>query len=797
MQNNYKIFSLNKFRKIKNNSYDSKEECLKHQWKYGALPTNPRFKLFDQVYFYAGDNKDIDKYGLLPLRYCYSDETAPKTINKDKVFKLYKKIDYNSVNNTFQYMFQKFKKGIFVIIRDNKLIVYLPFSNANYRNNWIKQTYFSEEEKRLLSTVLSDADYQKIKPALNKSIIEFMKKYPGEFKRGINFNREEWYSGNCSFRNEQRKYEGELNVNVFKNMLESLLVERTIPNVEFFINDRDFPLLKRDYTEPYEHLYDGEKVPIEDEYKFKKMAPIFSKSVTDKFADLLIPTNDDWIMASRKFFTEGCSSNAYYDEKWNKKWSSKKGMCIFRGSATGCGITVENNPRLKAASIGLGHRDILDIGITDWNARAKKYMGRPIEIIDTSKLGFKIANKINNIEKSNYKYILNIDGHVSAFRLSSELSMNSVVLLVKSPYKMWFSDWLEEYVHYVPVKADLSDMVSQVQWCIANDAKCEVIAGNAVAFFNKHLTKDGIFNYLEAQLGIIYSQKNFKNLLDVKKARKKIAIITCFRDSGNGAREAQRRVYIQIMTRILKPYCDFKIYIIEQSDDGELFNIGKLKNIGFEIASREYDYDNYIFSDIDLIPNYDLIKYFTEVTPYPMSLAIGSRYLNESSNYGKAFLGGLLKFDGATFRAINGYMNSIYGWGKEDDALANRLVNAGIGKILYPKEGRVIDIEEVGMKTLTIDEKLVTVSGKKDIIAYEKLCEDLTSWNTNGLNGLQYKVLGKDDIMKDVVQVKVDLLKKQDEKKYPHFFKFNFGSDFDRLYREVKDRMKKLSYEKK
>ena len=72
-------------------------------------------------------------------------------------------------------------------------------------------------------------------------------------------------------------------------------------------------------------------------------------------------------------------------------------MCIFRGSATGCGITVENNPRLKAASIGLGHRDILDIGITDWNARAKKYMGRPIEIIDTTKLGFKIANKINKL----------------------------------------------------------------------------------------------------------------------------------------------------------------------------------------------------------------------------------------------------------------------------------------------------------------------------------------------------------------------------------------------------------------
>ncbi len=67
-------------------------------------------------------------------------------------------------------------------------------------------------------------------------------------------------------------------------------------------------------------------------------------------------------------------------------------------------------------------------------------------------------------EQSKYKYIINIDGHVSAFRLSLEMSMGCCILLVKSTipnetfgWKMWFSHLLKPYIHYVPVKSDLSD----------------------------------------------------------------------------------------------------------------------------------------------------------------------------------------------------------------------------------------------------------------------------------------------------------------------------------------------------
>ena len=171
IQNNKILFSLNKFRKIKKNHYNAKEECEKE--KYVWHLTNPRFEKekFNHLYFHAGDYQDISKYALLPLRYFYSFETFRKYNNlknekiklndnrnervgkrerredrerEEKLFKLYKNIDYTSIINTFYYMFNKFKKGIFVIIHNNKLIIYLFFNNYNYENYWYKQTYFLE-----------------------------------------------------------------------------------------------------------------------------------------------------------------------------------------------------------------------------------------------------------------------------------------------------------------------------------------------------------------------------------------------------------------------------------------------------------------------------------------------------------------------------------------------------------------------------------------------------------------------------------------------------------------------------
>lgn len=795
--NNKNIFSTDKFRVIKNNSYNKKEKCElfkdHYKKKNKSYQTNPKDPLFDQVIFHAADKSDIDRYGLLPTMYYYSKihskiksggkkESEPKKDKKTEIkiksekqdiFKLYKNINYQSISNTFSYIFNKFKKGIYVIIHNNELKVFLPFSNIKYKNNWVKQTYLTLEEKKLLE----NNKYEDIRHVLNKNIIDFQNKHhsDGKYKPKIDFNRKSWVGSNCFFRNQFPAYEGELVNSIFKNMLEELLKKRTIPDVEFFINNREFPILKKDYTEPYEHIFDSDKIKIEKEFQFKEMAPIFSKSITNEYADLIIPNQDDWLIASNKYFTNSGCSNAYTSEsmeKINRDFDSKKNICVFRGSATGCGITVDTNMRLKASKMSTEHRNILDAGITDWNARMKKYINKPIDVINIASMGFGLANKITNQEKSNYKYILNIDGHVSAFRLSSELSMMSVILLVKSKYYVWYTRMLEEYVHYIPVKEDLSDLIDQIKWCIKNDAKCKIIANNAFAFYNLHINKDGIFNYLEKQLNTIHQNRQSKNLLNVKPKKKNIAFITVFRNSPDNEREKQRRIFIQLMNSIMPQYCNFHIYIIHQSDDGELFNIGKLKNIGFEIASKEDTYDNYIFTDIDTIPNYDIIPYFFKKSEYPIALAVrGTRYENINNKSVKPFLGAMVAFTKKLFIKLNGYPSNFWGWGGEDDALLIRMIQNNIKYVAEPEKGSTIDMEEHNSKTIDVKKKVeILLKDEKDSIRFEKLYADIKHYHKNGLDNLHYKVINTTKINNNTTQILVDLLKKDDVKRNPDLF---------------------------
>jgi predicted glycosyltransferase involved in capsule biosynthesis len=251
-----------------------------------------------------------------------------------------------------------------------------------------------------------------------------------------------------------------------------------------------------------------------------------------------------------------------------------------------------------------------------------------------------------------------------------------------------------------------------------------------------------------------------------------------------GTRERERRVYIQFMTKILKPYFDFHIFIIEQRDDNEKFNIGKLKNIGFKLALERGSFDNFIFSDIDTIPDYDLVPYFHKNVKTVLALAHrGTRYQEQDNLIKKPFLGALTNFNADSFIKINGYPNNFWGWGGEDDALLNRLLNAGYNEIYYPENGSIIDIEEDNtFKTLNMESKKMVINSDK--LKFEKLYEDLSSWKENGLNNLNYKIIKELEINKNISQITVDLLKKQDLKNNPKLYNFN-NDDWKKLKKIV------------
>ena len=451
--------------------------------------TNPRYKRFNQTHFTAGDENQFTMYR------DYSNE-KDKKINLPKISNwILRNVDWEGYSNlekkyvytTFKYLFYKFKKAIFIKIHDNQLKVFLPFSKAIYHNEWSEYLRQHPSYNHINDFIKYCANLQKF--SINDS--------------NINSHINTWYANNFLFRPEYPQKEGDSGIGSLRDMLIELCKNRELPDMECFINKRDFPLLKRDYTESYYSMFNSHNMPLIS-HKYEKYYPILSMCTRENYADIPIPTIEDWARISNiednKFFHPPRS----YKYHFNTNFSTKKPIAVFRGASTGEYTTIEKNMRLKIAHLSSqmvmdnDNNPFLDAGITKWNTRPRKEYGSEyITTIEHDKLPFGLVPPLSPEEQSNYKYIINIDGHVSAFRLSLELSMGSVILLVDSEYKLWFHPMLKEYEHFVPVKSDLSNIYEQIKWCKENDKKCSKIAENAINFYKKYLCKEGIFDYFQ------------------------------------------------------------------------------------------------------------------------------------------------------------------------------------------------------------------------------------------------------------------------------------------------------------
>lgn len=100
-------------------------------------------------------------------------------------------------------------------------------------------------------------------------------------------------------------------------------------------------------------------------------------------------------------------------------------------------------------------------------------------------------------------------------------------------------------------------------------------------------------------------------------ARHRVAIIVPYRD-----REEHLRTFLNHMHSFLpRQQIDYGIFIVEQ-DGGEAFNRAMLLNVGAAEALKSYDFQCFIFHDVDLLPEDDRNLYTCPVQPRHMSVAI-------------------------------------------------------------------------------------------------------------------------------------------------------------------------------
>ncbi|TKS79330.1 Beta-1,4-galactosyltransferase 1 [Collichthys lucidus] len=225
---------------------------------------------------------------------------------------------------------------------------------------------------------------------------------------------------------------------------------------------------------------------------------------------------------------------------------------------------------------------------------------------------------------------------------------------------------------------------------------------------------------LMAKLAELYERGRYKPPDCI--AQQKVAIIIAFRN-----RHEHLKHWLYYLHPILeRQQLDYGVYIINQDGEG-VFNRAKLMNVGFVEALKEYDYDCLVFSDIDLVPMDDRNLYRCFQNPRHLSVAIDK--FNFQLPYGTNF-GGVISLSKSQFLKINGFSNTFWGWGGEDDDIYQRVIFHGMS-ISRPDlvKGKYKMIKHVR-----------DLHNEQNPVNAGKLRHTKSTMNKDGINSLKYTV---------------------------------------------------------
>lgn len=172
-------------------------------------------------------------------------------------------------------------------------------------------------------------------------------------------------------------------------------------------------------------------------------------------------------------------------------WSTRKSVIFWRGSTTGViegadiyangfgADTLERLPRYRMCRL-LQTTDVSsDVGI--------------VAIVQCSDIDIRfvadrlaaeqlLAEYIPPRGIAQYKFLIDMDGNANSWNVLQRLRLGCCIIKVESSWIQWISHRIEPWVHYVPVKADLSDLLEKVDWCRMHDRQAEQIAENGRRF---------------------------------------------------------------------------------------------------------------------------------------------------------------------------------------------------------------------------------------------------------------------------------------------------------------------------
>ncbi|KAK1797725.1 hypothetical protein P4O66_008091, partial [Electrophorus voltai] len=247
----------------------------------------------------------------------------------------------------------------------------------------------------------------------------------------------------------------------------SLTRKVTLPDIEFFVNLGDWPLEKR-------------RAP-------GKLHPIFSWCGSNDTRDIVMPTYD---LTESVLETMGRVSLDMMSVQGNTgpPWAEKNSTGFWRGRDS-------RRERLELVKMARANPTLMDAAFTNFFffKHDENLYGPLVKHVSFFDFFKRTESKLELVCK--YKYQINVDGTVAAYRLPYLLAGDSVVLKQESIYYEHFYAALQPWVHYIPLKADLSDLLEKIQWAKDHDEEALEIARAGQMFARTHLMGDSIFCY--------------------------------------------------------------------------------------------------------------------------------------------------------------------------------------------------------------------------------------------------------------------------------------------------------------
>jgi hypothetical protein len=189
-----------------------------------------------------------------------------------------------------------------------------------------------------------------------------------------------------------------------------------------------------------------------------------------------LPLDDD-------FFKYGVNNYFYFLPVTS--WEARSNQLCWRGGCSGYGDS--QAIRVKFTEKIYDHDPNTNVRLSNWwsdNKNIPDYL---------------FSDRIDHTEFFKYKIFFIVDGNVIASNHMYGFASGSVPFII-SKAKCWFTDFIIPFVHYIPIKYDLSDLIEKIEWVNENDELAKKIAENAYEFSRTHFSPEYQKRYIKNQI---------------------------------------------------------------------------------------------------------------------------------------------------------------------------------------------------------------------------------------------------------------------------------------------------------